>query len=206
MIGRSMRRVGALPATSTRLLQHERRILPCRCAARSLTAIDPPGVHDAVTSIDGARYRQVLGHFATGVTVVTGMDAGHPVGLAVNSFTSVSIAPPLVAFCVSIRSSTWPRLRPFAVFCVNILADDQEHVSRAFAAHGPDRFEGIGWRPSPAGAPILAGALAWLDCTVDAEHPAGDHDIVVGRVRALGVEHEGGPLVFYRGGYGRFKL
>jgi 3-hydroxy-9,10-secoandrosta-1,3,5(10)-triene-9,17-dione monooxygenase reductase component len=169
-------------------------------------AIDPLGVPDAAPAIDEARYRQVLGHFATGVTVVTGMDSGHPVGLAVNSFTSVSLVPALVAFCVSVRSSTWPRLRPTGQFCVNILADDQEAVSRAFAAHGSDRFQGVGWRPSPAGAPILTGALAWLDCTVDAEHGAGDHDIVVGRVRALAVEHEGRPLVFYRGGYGRFEL
>jgi flavin reductase (DIM6/NTAB) family NADH-FMN oxidoreductase RutF len=171
-----------------------------------VTDIDLPGVPNAVTSIDEARYRQVLGHFATGVTVLTGMDAGHPVGLAVNSFTSVSLAPALVAFCVSTRSSTWPRLRPAGTFCVNILADDQEDVSRAFAAHGSDRFQGVGWRPSPAGAPILTGALAWIDCTVEAEHEAGDHVIVVGRVRALSVEHEGRPLVFYRGGYGRFEL
>ncbi len=157
-------------------------------------------------TIDEARFRQVLGHFATGVTVVTGVDVGRPVGLAVNSFTSVSLAPALVAFCVSTRSTTWLRLRAAGTFCVNILADDQERISRAFAAHGSDRFEGIGWRPSPAGAPILAGALAWLDCTVDAQHGAGDHDIVVGRVRALGLEHEGRPLVFYRGGYGRFAL
>ncbi len=179
------------------------QLQPVRCGGHSLTAIDPPG---AATPIDEARYRQVLGHFATGVTVVTGMDAGHPVGLAVNSFTSVSLLPALVAFCVSTRSTTWPRLRPAGAFCVNILADDQEHVARAFAARGLDRFQGIGWQPSPAGAPILAGALAWLDCTVEDEHPAGDHDIVVGRVRAMSVEHEGRPLVFYRGGYGRFEL
>jgi 3-hydroxy-9,10-secoandrosta-1,3,5(10)-triene-9,17-dione monooxygenase reductase component len=171
-----------------------------------VASIDPLDVPDAAPTIDEARYRQVLGHFATGVTVVTGTDAGHPVGLAVNSFTSVSLAPPLVAFCVSGRSSTWPRLRGSGQFCVNILAEDQEALSRAFAAHGSDRFQGVGWRRSPAGDPILDGALAWLDCTVHAEHGAGDHDIVVGRVQALSVEHEGRPLVFYRGGYGRFEL
>jgi 3-hydroxy-9,10-secoandrosta-1,3,5(10)-triene-9,17-dione monooxygenase reductase component len=140
------------------------------------------------------------------VTVVTGVAAGHAVGLAVNSFTSVSLEPALVAFCVATRSATWPRLRPAGAFCVNILAEDQEVLSRAFAAHGSDRFEGVGWRASPSGAPILAGVLAWLDCTVEAEHPAGDHLIVVGRVRELDLEHEGRPLVFYRGGYGRFEL
>jgi len=174
--------------------------------AHSLARIDLSDFESVPTSIDEARFRQVLGHFATGVTVVTGMAGGEPVGLAVNSFTSVSLAPELVSFCVSVRSTSWPRLRPAGVFCVNILADDQEAVSRAFAAHGSDRFQGVGWHPSPSGAPVLAGALAWLDCTVEAEHPAGDHVIVVGRVRALDVDHEGRPLVFYRGGYGRFEL
>jgi 3-hydroxy-9,10-secoandrosta-1,3,5(10)-triene-9,17-dione monooxygenase reductase component len=110
-----------------------------------------------------------------------------------------------VAFCVARLSSTWPQLRPAGIFCVNILAEDQEALSRAFAAHGPDRFSGVGWRPAPSGAPILAGALAWVDCAVEAEHEAGDHLIVVGRVRELDLDHEGRPLVFYRGGYGRFE-
>ena len=171
-----------------------------------MSAIDPPGFASAPTSIDEARFRQVLGHFATGVTVVTGVDEGRPVGLAVNSFTSVSLEPALVAFCVGIRSATWPGLRTAGTFCVNILADDQEALSRAFAARGPERFQGVGWRPAPSGAPILTGVLAWIDCTVHAEHEAGDHVIVVGRARALNVEHEGRPLVFYRGGYGRFEL
>ncbi len=139
--------------------------------------------------------------------MVTGLDGGRPLGLAVSSFTSVSLKPALVAFCVSTRSVTWPSLRAAGgTFCVNILADDQEALSRAFAARGPDRFEGVGWRPSPSGAPVLGGVLAWIDCTVHAEHQAGDHIIVVGQVRALDVEHPGRPLVFYRGGYGRFEL
>ena len=140
------------------------------------------------------------------MTVITGVADRRAVGLAVNSFTSVSLSPSLVAFCVATRSATWPRLRPSGTFCVNLLAEDQEVLSRAFAAHGLDRFEGVGWRPAPSGAPILAGVLAWVDCTVEAEHEAGDHVIVVGRVRELDVEQEGRPLVFYRGGYGRFEL
>jgi len=172
----------------------------------SVALIDPPGLASAPTSIDEARFRQVLGHFATGVTVVTGLSHDRPVGLAVNSFTSVSLKPALVAFCVGTRSVTWPDLREAGRFCVNILADDQEALSRAFATRGPDRFDGVGWRPAPSGAPILAGVLGWVDCTVDAEHEAGDHVIVVGRATGLGLEHEGRPLVFYRGGYGRFEL
>lgn len=160
---------------------------------------------DAATDIDTARFRQVLGHFATGVTVVTTADEGEPAGLSVNSFTSVSLEPPLVAICVASVSRTWPRMRAMGSFCVNILAEDQEHLSRAFARRSTDKFRGVGWRPAESGAPILAGALAWLDCSVEAEHGAGDHVIVVGRVRDMGVAHDGGPLVFYRGGYGRFQ-
>lgn len=160
----------------------------------------PPGM-----TIDEARFRQVLGHFATGVTVVTGDDGEGPVGLSVNSFTSVSLDPPLVAFCVTKASSTWPRIRATGRFTVNILAADQEAVSRRFASPGADRFAGIGWHPSPSGSPVLGGALAWIDATVEAEHDAGDHVMVLGRVSGLDVANEGVPLVFYRGGYGRFE-
>lgn len=137
--------------------------------------------------------------------MVTGITDGEPVGLAVNSFTSVSLEPALVAFCVARTSKTWPRLGSAGSFCVNILSEQQEALSRAFAGRPPDRFRGVGWRPGPSGAPILADVLAWIDCSVDAEHDAGDHIIVVGRVRELDVGHEGRPLVFYRGGYGRFE-
>lgn len=157
-------------------------------------------------TIDEARFRQVLGHFATGVTVVTGEDGAGPVGLSVNSFTSVSLDPPLVAFSVARRSTTWPRIRETGRFTVNILAADQEAVSRRFAAAGADRFEGLGWHPSPSGSPVLDGALAWIDATVEAEHDAGDHLMVIGLVSGLEVAREGAPLVFYRGGYGRFEL
>jgi len=167
--------------------------------------IDPPGSASTSKGIDEARFRQVLGHFATGVTVVTGMASGEPVGLAVNSFTSVSLDPGLVAFCVSLESSSWPKLRAAGAFCINILGEAQEALSRAFAGHGPDRFMGVGWRPAPSGAPVLGGVLAWIDCTVEAEHDAGDHVIVLGRVVDLDLGQEGGPLVFYRGGYGRFE-
>jgi 3-hydroxy-9,10-secoandrosta-1,3,5(10)-triene-9,17-dione monooxygenase reductase component len=169
-------------------------------------AEDPLGPEAAGSgSVDEARYRQVLGHFATGVTVVTATHRGAPVGLSVNSFTSVSLDPPLVAFCVARTSSTWPGIREAGWFCVNILAEDQEAVSRVFATPGVDKFRGIGWRAGHSGAPVLAGALAWIDCTIEAEHDGGDHVLVVGRVRELDVVREEGPLIFYRGGYGRFE-
>jgi flavin reductase (DIM6/NTAB) family NADH-FMN oxidoreductase RutF len=152
-----------------------------------------------------ADFRQVLGHFPTGVTVVTALVAGTPVGLSVNSFTAVSLDPPLVAFCAARRSSTWAAIRPAGAFCVNILAHDQEAVARVFATPGADRFRSVGWIPSPSGAPRIQGALGWIDCTIDAVHPGGDHEICMGRVGALEVDREAGPLVFYRGGYGRFE-
>ena len=133
------------------------------------------------------------------------MAGDRPIGLAVNSFTSVSLRPPLIAFCVSRTSTTWPQLRTTGAFCVNVLGEDQEALSRTFATKGLDRFKGLGWRPAPSGAPVLAGILAWVDCVVDAEYEAGDHLLVVGRVLDLGLDHEGRPLVFYRGGYGRFE-
>jgi 3-hydroxy-9,10-secoandrosta-1,3,5(10)-triene-9,17-dione monooxygenase reductase component len=170
-----------------------------------VAVIDLTGDEPLPTSIDEARFRQVLGRFATGVTVVTGLAGGDPVGLAVNSFTSVSLEPALVAFCVAKSSRTWPKLRSAGTFCVNILAEDQEALSRAFAGRPPDRFLGVGWRPGRSGAPILADVLAFIECTIEAEHDAGDHVIVVGRVQDLDVGHEGRPLVFYRGGYGRFE-
>jgi 3-hydroxy-9,10-secoandrosta-1,3,5(10)-triene-9,17-dione monooxygenase reductase component len=158
------------------------------------------------TTIDGARYRQVLGHFATGVTVITATDAAEPVGMAANSFSSVSLDPPLVLFCAAYSSTTWPRIDAAGAFCVNILDSGQEDVCRLFASKGVDRFSRIGWRPSEVGSPILEGALAWLDCTIEARHDAGDHVIVVGRVLDLGVADHGSPLLFYRGGYGRFEV
>jgi flavin reductase (DIM6/NTAB) family NADH-FMN oxidoreductase RutF len=159
-------------------------------------------------TIDAARYRLVLGHFVTGVTVITAIDPDdrQPAGLAANSFTSVSLDPPLVAFCAAYSSSTWPRIQAAGKFCVNILADDQEEICRVMATKGIDKFAGIGWSPSVNGSPVIDGSLAYIDCTIEAEHSAGDHLIVVGRVHELGVEEEGRPLAFFRGGYGRFEV
>lgn len=150
---------------------------------------------------DGARYRQVLGHFPTGVSVITAMDDGAPVGLAIGSFFSISLDPALVGFCAGHSSSSWPRIEAAGRFCVNILAEDQEDVCRVFASKEPDKFAGIGWDPSPLGSPRLHDVLAWIDCDLETVHPAGDHDIVVGAVHDLHVAREGGPLVFFRGGY-----
>jgi 3-hydroxy-9,10-secoandrosta-1,3,5(10)-triene-9,17-dione monooxygenase reductase component len=153
-------------------------------------------------AFDSARFRQVLGHFPTGVCVVAGFSEDQPVGLAIGSFFSISLDPPLVGFCAAKTSSTWPKLREAGSFCINILADDQEDVSRVFASREADKFAGIGWDHSPLGSPRLTGALAWIDCKLDVVHEAGDHDIAVGAVHDLHVASEGAPLVFFRGGYG----
>jgi flavin reductase (DIM6/NTAB) family NADH-FMN oxidoreductase RutF len=124
--------------------------------------------------------------------------------MAANSFISVSLDPPLVAFCPALTSSTWPLMRPAKGIVINILGDVHEEISRRFAARGIDRFEGVAHRPAPSGSPILEAAIGWLDCTLEAEYPGGDHTIVVARVEALGLR-EGDSLVFMGGAYGRFS-
>ncbi len=150
------------------------------------------------------RFRRVLGHFCTGVTVVTTADDDGPAGFACQSFAAVSLEPPLVLFCPSRESATWPRIARAGHFCANVLATDQRDLARIFAvsgATGTDKFAGVGWSPSPSGAPILDGALTWVACTVEAVHEAGDHQVVIGRVTELGECRPGKPLLFYRGRY-----
>jgi 3-hydroxy-9,10-secoandrosta-1,3,5(10)-triene-9,17-dione monooxygenase reductase component len=157
------------------------------------------------STVDGAQFRQVLGHFPTGVTVITAATEQGPVGLAVGSFFSVSLDPPLVAFCAGKTSSSYPKIAEVGHYCVNVLADEQEDVCRVFATKGDDKFSSIGWHPSPInGAPVIDDVLAWIECEIEAVHEAGDHWIVIGRVLELEVGQAGGPLVFFRGGYGRY--
>jgi 3-hydroxy-9,10-secoandrosta-1,3,5(10)-triene-9,17-dione monooxygenase reductase component len=158
---------------------------------------------DAVVRPDDLRFRTVLGHFVTGVTIITAMDDGEPVGVAANSFTSVSLEPPLILFCVAHSSTTWPRIQRTGKFAVNVLGEHQEELSRLFATKGVDRFSQTPWHSGVSGSPVLDEAIAYLDCLIDAEHPAGDHTIVVGRVLDLGVSEGARPLLFYRGTYGR---
>jgi flavin reductase (DIM6/NTAB) family NADH-FMN oxidoreductase RutF/DNA-binding IclR family transcriptional regulator len=156
--------------------------------------------------VDPARFRQVLGQYPTGVAVVTatGPD-GEPIGMTVGSFTSVSLDPPLVAFLPDKRSGSWQAMRASGDrFCVNVLGADQERICRGMAARGAEKFGGVDWRHSPHGNPLITGSVAYIDCTVEAVHDAGDHDIVVGRVQHLDVENTADPLLFFRGGYGSF--
>lgn len=160
----------------------------------------------APPTFDSSKFRQVLGHFPTGVTVVTAAPEGGPVGMAVGSFCSVSLDPPLVAFFPGKTSTSWPGIEEAGSFCVNILADDQEEISRRFASKDSDKFTGLGWTPAPSGAPVLDGVLAWIDCDIETVAEAGDHWSVTGKVRDLAVGHDGAPLLFFRGGYGRFAI
>jgi len=158
------------------------------------------------SSFDSAKYRQVLGHFPTGVTVITAVNDGVPAGMAVGSFASLSLEPPQVLFCAGHSSTTWPKIQQAGSFCVNILSETQEDVCRVFASKAEDKFAEIGWKRSGTGSPLLEGVLAYIDCEIAQVVASGDHDVVVGAVRELEVLHEGGPLLFFRGGYGRFQL
>ncbi len=163
-----------------------------------------PDVSPARFEPEPRRFRQVLGHFATGVTVITTADEDGPAGFACQSFAAVSLEPPLVLFCPSRESVTWPRIARAGHFCANVLGADQRELARTFGisgATGTDKFAGLRWSPSPAGSPVLEGALTWAGCIVEAVHEAGDHHLVLGRVTELGDAHAGPPLLFYRGRY-----
>lgn len=159
-------------------------------------------VDHSPTTIDPATYRRVLGQFATGVAVVTGSDQGRPAGLTVNSFSSVSLDPPLVGFYAGARSTTWPRIAPSGRFCVNVLAEHQEDVGKAFAAPKADRYGRVRWNWSDGGCPVLDDVAAWIECRTEMVVPAGDHLLVLGRVQALAAAHAR-PLIVLHGRYRR---
>ncbi len=157
-----------------------------------------------MTGLDQARFREVLGHFATGVTIVTALEDGAPVGFSCQSFAALSLDPPMVVLAPARSSTSWPRIAQAGAFCVNILGEHQEAVCRAFAISGGDKFDGVGWTPGPVtGSPVIDGSLAAVECQLGAIFDGGDHEIVTGLVVALEVG-DGGPLLFYRGGFGRF--
>ncbi len=152
----------------------------------------------------GQLFRQVLGHFCTGVTVITTADAAGPAGFTCQSFAALSLDPPLVLFCPGRSSSTWPRIEEAGHFCANVLADDQRELARVFASSsggGASRFDGVDWSPAPSGAPVLGGVVAWVTAEVAGVHEAGDHYLVTGRVTGLDARRPGPPLLFYRGRY-----
>lgn len=148
-------------------------------------------------TLDARALREVMGHFATGVTVVTAMHHTQPVGFTCQSFVSLSLDPPLIALAPSKASTSWPRIRAADSFCVNVLTDGQAGLCRTFAQPGGDKFAGIDWSPGVTGAPVLRRSLAWVECELEASHDAGDHELIIGRVRGISIG-EGTPLLFYR--------
>jgi 3-hydroxy-9,10-secoandrosta-1,3,5(10)-triene-9,17-dione monooxygenase reductase component len=156
--------------------------------------------------IDSSTYRSVLGQFPTGVTIVTAAPASGPVGMAVGSFTSVSLDPVLVGFLPGRTASAWPGIESAGHFCVNILAASQMDLCRTFASKNDDRFAGLDITTSVTGAPILPGVVAWIDCELYSATEAGDHYWVMGEVKDLAVVSDDEPMVFSRGRYGQFGL
>lgn len=152
--------------------------------------------------IDPRQFRDVLGCYPTGVSVVTAQGAdGERHGLVVGSFTSISLDPPLVGFFPDKRSGTWPRIEATGRFCVNVLGSHQTALCRHFAARGLNKFADVAHGHSASGQPLLDDAVAWIDCAIDRVIEVGDHWLVVGAVESLGRREEGSPLLFYRGGY-----
>lgn len=152
-------------------------------------------------AVDQAQFRQLLGRFATGVTVLTARDPdGRPHGMTANSLASVSLEPPLVLLSIDHEAAMHDLLIEGPAFAVNILSSNQETISRRFAQDREERFDGIGYQESPRGLILLDGALAHLECERVATHEAGDHTILVGRVVA-GTAGDGRPLCYFRGGY-----
>ena len=157
--------------------------------------------------IDTSEFRRVLGHFPTGVSIVTSrQEGGRPCGLTVNAFASVSLEPMLVMVCVEKTADSHGCIEAAGIYAVNVLEEGRgEALSRRFATWGmDDKFRGVAYHEAKTGAPVLDAALAWADCRVIDAFPTGDHTIFIGEVVDADAR-EGRPLVYYRGGYGRFE-
>ena len=155
-------------------------------------------------AVEPDEFRRVLGHFATGVSVVTANRPEGPVGMTCNALTSVSLEPPLIAVCPAKSSETWPEIRAAGRFVVNLMNSDHQETVLAFARKGTDRFADVASRQGEYG-PVLGDAVAWIECELEAEHDAGDHTIALARVERLEGREDLEPLVFFRGRYGTFK-
>jgi len=156
--------------------------------------------------IDGTAFRNVLGRYPTGVTLVSAIDHDGPFAMVIGSFGSVSLDPPLVQFLPGRESGTWKRISSTGNYCVNVLGENQLDLSNSFFNKETDPFDTIEWSPGPTGSPIIDGCLAWIDCSIHAMHEAGDHYIVVGAVEGMGVgDSEAQPLLFLGGSYGSYN-
>lgn len=159
------------------------------------------------SDLDLNLFRNACGKFATGITIATTTDAsGCPHGLTANSFSSVSLNPPLVLVCIGTRSAVHETFFSAKAFAINILSEDQRRLSDQFASSGEDRFSGVEWTPGPLGSPWLRGALAQLECRTYERHPAGDHTIFLGLAEAVRTESDSAPLIYFSSSYQTLKL
>jgi 3-hydroxy-9,10-secoandrosta-1,3,5(10)-triene-9,17-dione monooxygenase reductase component len=164
-----------------------------------------PAPASAAPSQGPRSFRGALGRFATGVAFVTAAPDGEPIGLIVNSLASVSLEPPLVSFCPARSSLTWSRMRRAGRFGVNVLGRQHERFAIRATPAGADRFAGLDWEFGRGGAPLLTDAVTSLECEIVAEHPVGDHWIVIGRVDDLRISPSQDPLVFFAGAFGALQ-
>lgn len=167
---------------------------------------DPADSSASLPAPDPAEFRRAMAEFATGVTVVTGLDGDEPVGFACQSFASVSLEPPLVLFCADKRGRSWARIRTTGRFCINVLGEDQRELCERFGSSKGRKYEGLEWEPSEWGAPSLPGVLLRVHAVVHDVREAGDHDVVIGRVLAterVGEQDlEQRPMIFFRSRFG----
>lgn len=152
-------------------------------------------------SIDQAEFRRIMGHFASGVTVVTVCREGTCHGITVSSFCSLSLEPPLVLICIDRRYSSHEKIQQSEAFAINILAEDGEWLSRHFASRDDNKFAKVGYHTGESGAPLLNDALATIECRLVEQFPGGDHTIFVGEVLAVTAQDNGRPLLYFRSGY-----
>ena len=155
--------------------------------------------------IEADIFRQVMGKYPTGVTVVTAATEDGPTAMVIGSFVSISLDPPLVGFLPGVASKTWAAVEQAGSFCVNVMSDQQLELCNAFFRKDVDPFEMCEWGPGDTGAPRINNALATIDCTIDKVVDAGDHVMVFGLVHAMSCADEGNPLIFFGGGYGTFE-
>ena len=161
--------------------------------------------HPATAPVDPHVFREVMGHYPTGVVVVTGRDSDDDIlAMVVGTFNSVSLDPPLVSFMPMMTSRTFAKMRECSSLCINILGGEQEDIVLTIAQRWENKLDGIEWFPSPSGDPVLSESIAWIDTTIWNTVEAGDHWIVLCRVNDMAVANPVSPLIFFQGGYGSF--
>jgi flavin reductase (DIM6/NTAB) family NADH-FMN oxidoreductase RutF len=164
------------------------------------------GLQERARRVSSEEFRHACGRFATGVTIASVVDGeGTPQGLTVNSFTSVSLEPPLVLIALAHAASVMEAFREARYFAVNVLSAGQRALSERFARKGHDRFDGLKWHAGETGAPLLEGTLAEIECSIRYRFTAGDHDLIVGEMERAAVR-EGEPLVYFGGRYRKLAV